>query len=216
MIREVKSSISPSSLSAHSRYDGQDVVDQLFIDHHEKCYLCELKVKQHYQVEHLKSKENFSGLKYEWTNLFLSDDYCNGKKKENFDEILNPNENDIEEIIEQRIDSINRKALFKTSATSVAAQKTVELLTRLFNGTYAPKLRTKREDEFYKEVERILNVFNMILLEYVSHPTPETEKAVKDELSLDKELLGFKYWIIKDNPDLFAVFGNDIKWNKTA
>lgn len=214
MIREAKSPNAPASLSACKEYDGPDVIDQLFADHHGKCYLCELKAKQHYEVEHLKSKENFPALKYEWTNLLLSDGYCNGKKSKSFDSILNPNSNNIEDVIEQRIDSINRKALFQTSNTTIEALKTVELLNRLFNGTYAPKLRTKREDEFYKEVERIWNAFNMTLLEYVSHPTPETEKAVKDELSLDKELLGFKYWIIKDKPDLFAVFSNDIRWNK--
>lgn len=214
MIREVKTPNAPSSLSVHNKYDGQDVLDQLFIDHHEKCYLCELKVKQHYQVEHLKSKENFSILKYEWSNLFLSDDYCNGKKSTNFDEILNPIENNIEDIIEQRIDSINRKALFRSSITSVSAQNTIELLNRIFNGTYAPKLRRKREDEFYKEVERIINAFNKILLNYLINPNPQTEKAVRDELSIDKELLGFKYWIIKDHAELFQVFANDIIWNK--
>ena len=214
MIREEKSPNVPSSLSACKEYDGQDVIDQLFVDHHGKCYLCELKAKQHYQVEHLKSKENYSGLKFEWTNLFLSDDYCNGKKSKNFDEILNPNEITIEEIIEQRIDSINRKAIFKTSNPSVAARKTVELLNRLFNGTFAPKLRTKREDEFYKEVERIINAFNVTSLQYLTNPNPQTEQLVRDELSIDKELLGFKYWIIKDNPQLLSVFGSDIRWNK--
>ncbi len=214
MIREVKSPNTPSSLSAHKNYDGQDVLDQLFIDHHEKCYLCELKAKQHYHVEHLKSKENYSILKYEWSNLFLSDDYCNGKKSTNFDEILNPEENNIEDIIEQRIDSINRKAFFRSSINTVPVQKTIELLDRLFNGTYAPKLRRKREDEFFKEVERIINSFNRTLLNYLIDPNPQTEKAVRDELSIDKELLGFKYWIIKDHAELFQVFANDIIWNK--
>ena len=214
MIREVKSPNTPSSLSAHNKYDGQDVLDQLFIDHHEKCYLCELKVKQHYQVEHLKSKENYSILKYEWSNLFLSDDYCNGKKSTNFDDILNPDENNIEDIIEQRIDSINRKALFNSSIDSVPVQKTIKLLNRLFNGTYAPKLRRKREDELFKEVERIINAFNKTLYNYLIGPNPQTEKAVRDELSIDKELLGFKYWIIKDHAELFQVFANDIIWNK--
>lgn len=214
MIREVKSPISPSSLSAHKRYDGPDVVDQLFADHHGKCYLCELKAKQHYEVEHLKSKENFPGLKYEWSNLLLSDGYCNGKKSKSFDNILNPNIHNIEDIIEQRIDSINRKALFQTSNTSIEAQKTVELLNRLYNGTYAPKLRTKREDKFYKEVERVINAFNLTLFNYQFNTNPQTEKAVRDELAIDKELLGFKYWIIKDKPELLTVFGNDIKWNK--
>ncbi len=214
MIREAKSSVSPSSLSSHIRYDGPDVVDQLFTDHHGKCYLCELKAKQHFEVEHFKSKENYPELKFEWSNLLLSDGYCNGKKSKNFDNILNPNSNNIEDIIEQRIDSLNRKALFQSSETSVEAQKTVDLLNRLYNGTYAPKLRTKREDKFYKEVERIINAFNITLYNYQLDSNPQTEKAVREELSIDKELLGFKYWIIKDKPELLAVFENDIKWNK--
>lgn len=214
MIREAKSSVSPSSLSSHIRYDGPDVVDQLFTDHHGKCYLCELKAKQHFEVEHLKSKENYPELKFEWSNLLLSDGYCNGKKSKNFDNILNPNSNNIEDIIEQRIDSLNRKALFQSSETSVEAQKTVDLLNRLYNGTYAPKLRTKREDKFYKEVERVINAFNITLYNYQLDSNPQTEKAVREELSIDKELLGFKYWIIKDKPELLAVFENDIKWNK--
>ena len=216
MIREAKSSVNPSSLSAQNRYDGPDVVEQLFTDHHGKCYLCELKAKQHFEVEHFKSKENFPELKYEWTNLLLSDGYCNGKKSKSFDNILNPNIHNIEDIIEQRIDSINRKALFKTSNTSIEAQKTVELLNRLYNGTHAPKLRTKREDKFYKEVERVINAFNITLFNYRFNISPQTEKAVRDELAIDKELLGFKYWIIKDNPDLYAVFAHDIIWNKAV
>lgn len=214
MIREAKSSVSPSSLSSHIRYDGPDVVDQLFTDHHGKCYLCELKAKQHFEVEHFKSKENYPELKFEWSNLLLSDGYCNGKKSKSFDNILNPNSNNIEDIIEQRIDSLNRKALFQSSETSVEAQKTVDLLNRLYNGTYAPKLRTKREDKFYKEVERVINAFNITLYNYQLDSNPQTEKAVREELSIDKELLGFKYWIIKDKPELLAVFENDIKWNK--
>lgn len=214
MIREAKSSVSPSSLSSHIRYDGPDVVDQLFTDHHGKCYLCELKAKQHFEVEHFKSKENYPELKFEWSNLLLSDGYCNGKKSKNFDNILNPNSNNIEDIIEQRIDSLNRKALFQSSETSVEVQKTVDLLNRLYNGTYAPKLRTKREDKFYKEVERVINAFNITLYNYQLDSNPQTEKAVREELSIDKELLGFKYWIIKDKPELLAVFENDIKWNK--
>ena len=214
MIREAKSSVSPSSLSSHIRYDGPDVVDQLFTDHHGKCYLCELKAKQHFEVEHFKSKENYPEMKFEWSNLLLSDGYCNGKKSKNFDNILNPNSNNIEDIIEQRIDSLNRKALFQSSETSVEAQKTVDLLNRLYNGTYAPKLRTKREDKFYKEVERVINAFNITLYNYQLDSNPQTEKAVREELSIDKELLGFKYWIIKDKPELLAVFENDIKWNK--
>lgn len=214
MIREAKSSAVPPSLSSHKKYDGADVVEQLMADHHGKCYLCELYVKQFYQVEHLKSQDNNTDLIFDWGNLFLSDGYCNGKKGSFFDQIMNPNQNNIEEIIKQHIDSINRKAVFNTTDTSIEAQKTVELLNRLYNGTKYPRLRSNREFEFYKEVERIVNSFNITVLQYLSNPIPQNEQAVRDELSIDKELLGFKYWIIKDNPQLFAVFKDDIIWNK--
>ena len=214
MIREYKHKSAPASLVAQITYDGQDVLDQLFADQHDKCYLCEMKVKQFYQVEHLKSQEHFEELKFNWTNLLLSDGYCNGKKKENFDDILNPNQVNIEDVIEQRIDSINRTALFVSSDTSIPTQQTIKLLNRIFNGTYSPKLRKKREEEFYKEVEQKFNVFNKIVLDYLTNPNLQTENAVREELAIDKELLGFKYWVIKDTPKLLAVFANDIIWNK--
>lgn len=214
MIREYKHKSAPASLVAQIKYDGQDVLDQLFADQHDKCYLCEMKVKQFYQVEHLKSQEHFEELKFNWTNLLLSDGYCNGKKKENFDDILNPNQVNIEDVIEQRIDSINRTALFISSDTSIPTQQTIKLLNRIFNGTYSPKLRKKREEEFYKEVEQKFNAFNKIVLDYLTNPNLQTENAVREELAIDKELLGFKYWVIKDTPKLLAVFANDIIWNK--
>ena len=206
MIREYKHKSAPASLVAQIKYDGQDVLDQLFADQHDKCYLCEMKVKQFYQVEHLKSHEHFEELKFNWTNLLLSDGYFNGKKKENFDDILNPNQVNIEDVIEQRIDSINRTALFVSSDTSIPTQQTIKLLNRIFNGTYSPKLRKKREEEFYKEVEQKFNAFNKIVLDYLTNPNLQTENAVREELAIDKELLGFKYWVIKDTPKLLAVF----------
>lgn len=214
MIREYKHNSAPASLAAQSKYDGLDVVDQLLADQHDKCYLCEMKVKQFYEVEHFKSQKHFPQLKYDWTNLLLSDRYCNGKKQDDFDDILNPYHVSIEDVIEQRIDSINRTAVFASSATSHPTQQTIKLLNRIFNGTYSPKMRNMREEVFYKEVEQRFNAFNKLVLDYLTNPNPQTEGAVRDELAIDKELLGFKYWVIKDTPKLLAVFANDIIWNK--
>lgn len=214
MIREYKSEKAPASLSSRTRYDGPDVVKQLFADHHGKCYLCELKAEQHYEIEHIKSQHNYGHLTYEWTNLLLTDGYCNSKKLSVYDDILNPNECNIEEIIEQRIDSGNRVAIFTSSDTSQATQSTIAFLTHIYNGTHFPKLRNWREEIFYKEVECIYNAFIMTVLDYLKNMNLQTEQAVRDELSIDKELLGFKYWVIMENPQLRQVFANDIKWNK--
>lgn len=46
------------------------------------------------------------------------------------------------------------------------------------------------------------------------NPTTDNEQKVKDELQIDKEFLGFKYWIIRDNKFLYQIFHKDIIWNK--
>ncbi|EHG98095.1 hypothetical protein HMPREF9441_04071, partial [Paraprevotella clara YIT 11840] len=47
-----------------------------------------------------------------------------------------------------------------------------------------------------------------------SAPTPETKEVVRELLSIKQDFLGFKYWIIKNNPALFREFSNNIIWNK--
>ena len=37
---------------------------------------------------------------------------------------------------------------------------------------------------------------------------------MRNELAVDKEFLGFKYWIVKENGELERVFGKDVVWNK--
>lgn len=55
--------------------------------------------------------------------------------------------------------------------------------------------------------------FQSLVREYQNNPTENAEKAVREELSIDQEMLGFKYWITKDNPQLYSVFAKDIVWN---
>lgn len=43
--------------------------------------------------------------------------------------------------------------------------------------------------------------------------TPQNRALVAEELSIDKEMLGFKYWVIRDN-NLETEFRNEIVWNR--
>ncbi len=60
----------PKSLGSQTTYKAQDVRDQLQEDFHGKCYLCERYVGPEFQVEHLRPKETYPHLKFEWNNLF--------------------------------------------------------------------------------------------------------------------------------------------------
>lgn len=146
MIRIYKHLTEPVSLAAHQSYNSEDVVRQLRADQYGKCYLCERFTVTDFQVEHHKSKANHPDLTYYWDNLFLSCSYCNNKKSDLFDNMVNPTGNNVEEHIEQRLDFNISKAVFRymgEEARSGEYEDTISFLERIFNGT--KKLRTERE-----------------------------------------------------------------------
>ena len=214
MIRVAKSERVPQTLLNTSSYDGNDVQKQLLQDQHKKCYICECEVEPNFHIEHLNSR---TANRQDWNNLFLSCGYCNERKLRLFDNILNPAINNIEEIIEQRLDREKKIAIFKSQSIQIGVAETIQLLERLYNTRSSnPKLRGEHEKLFWNKVETNINDFLRKVYDYVVNNSDDKKKSVQEELSIDKPFLGFKYWIIKDIPELFAVFGNDIKWNKTA
>jgi hypothetical protein len=120
----------------------------------------------------------------------------------------------IEDELEHFIDFANKKAVFLSIINDEQHNETAELLSRIYNGTYQP--RTTKEERFFEQAVSVMNRFTDLVMKYQESPTPETAKAVRDELSITKELLGFKYWIIKSDRTLSQVFAADIIWNKTA
>lgn len=79
-----------------------------------------------------------------------------------------------------------------------------------FNGVGT--MRKAKEDVFYKYFISKIDYFNELLLQYITDKTLENRDKVLGELGVDREFLGFKYWIIKDNN--VEEFYDDIVWNK--
>lgn len=211
MIQLQKTTTAPASLANKKRYDGDDVKDLLAEDQYNKCYICERQRTTDFHIEHLHSQKNYPKEIYNWENLFFACSYCNGRKSSSFDGIANPTEEAVEEKIVQTLNY--NKADFATNDTSDAIQQTVALLNRIFNGKQN-KLRDYNEKAFFKEFLSKMNKFEQAINDYLSTPTPETKQVIKELLSIKEEFLGFKYWIIKNNPSLYAEFSNDIIWNK--
>ena len=212
MIQLQKTTTAPASLATKNKYDGEDVKRQLATDQHQKCYICERKQTTDFQIDHLHSQEHHPEEKYNWENLFFACSYCNTKKSSHFDGIVNPNKEAIEEKIEQTLNYRDNRAVFTTDDTSEAIQQTITLLNRIFNGKDI--MRKFKEECFFREFLSKMNKFEQAIYDYLSTPTPETEQVIRELLSIEQEFLGFKYWIIKNNPSLYAEFSNDIIWNK--
>lgn len=214
MIRVFKSPNVPSSLTTTSRYDGEDVKKQLSSDQHDKCYLCERNRDTDFEIEHHKSEHNYPKLIQDWENLYMGCGYCNRKKSDSFDNTLLPKDVNIEDEIEQCMDLSNNKAVFALKVDDEQHKETEKLLNRIYNGTRIG--RNFKEKRFFQQALGVYNRFTDLIKAYQENPNPENEKAIRNELSIDKELLGFKYWIIKKDEVLSQVFANDIIWNKTA
>lgn len=215
MIKVFKKPTPPESLTAQKRYDSEEVKQQLIADHQGKCYLCERTVTTDFQVEHLHSQEYFPEEKYVWHNLFLSCSYCNSKKSNLFDNILNPAQEPIESLIIQELDYPNKRAVFKSANVSLSTevQQTLSLLERIFNGSH--KMRKIKEERFFEDFLSKMNAFQKAINNFLVTDNKQTRLALQEELATDREFLGFKYWIIQSNPKLLCEFAKDIIWNKT-
>lgn len=208
MIRVAKNTVAPSSLSTTKAYDGEDVKQTLLIDHFEKCYICERHLVTDYQVEHLNSKAP----RQDWSNLFLSCGYCNQKKSNRHDGIIDPVNNNVEEMISQEIDYSNKKAVFSSHSASAQISPTIELLSKVFNGKNG--MREKKEERFFEYCMSAVIHFQTLVSSYLLTKDIIVRNAIEEELSIKRELLGFKYWIIQSNPVLIAEFEPLIVWNK--
>lgn len=214
MIRVQKSDHAPESLATTRAYDGEDVKQQLLSDQHDKCYLCERILSTDFQIEHLRSQEHSKEDRQNWNNLFLACGYCNGKKLANFDNIVDPAQTDVELAIKQEIDYSTKKAVFTPLIDSAEIDRTIQLLQRIHNGH--PLCRKIKEERFFEGILSSVNDFMQLVKAYLDKPTIISEEAVRLSLSVNKPALGFKYWIIKSNPTLEAVFSKDIVWNKNV
>lgn len=86
------------------------------------------------------------------------------------------------------------------------------LLGKIFNGTN--RIRNKREQQFYDYAMSKITSFQKMVTDWLKENSKENEKVIIEELSIESEFLGFKYWIIKSNEILLKTFGRYINWNK--
>lgn len=72
---------------------------------------------------------------------------------------------------------------------------------------------SSRKNVFFDEAKQKMNRFLEKVNTFLMEPTPANRALVAAELSIEQEMLGFKYWVIRDK-HLEAEFKNEIVWNK--
>lgn len=214
MIRVFKREQVPATLATKG-YMDDDVKQALLEDQHDKCYICERKMKTDYQVEHVESQTGVPGKVNEWSNLFVACNYCNDRKKHNYDEIPLPDSMNFEEIIQQHSDVMNEKMDFSTNSTDPSVTKLISLLDRIFNGKDQSKGRNLMEDRFWKmDVFPDYTGFLRRITAYKENPDENNYLLIAEDLNIDATLLGIKYDFIKKDAMLYEVFKDLMKWNR--
>lgn len=210
MIRICKNAEKPQTLG--KSYNTDEVCKQLLSDQNDKCYLCERHLTTDYQIEHLRSKAKHADLTQSWENLFVACGYCNNKKSDKFDDILEPTSHNIEAIIKHAMDFANQKVVFSSDDTSSQVLSTIQLLNLLFNGKLP--YRNCREQRFYDEFIRKMNFFSYAVDNYIAGKKEEYYPVIKELLDIHSEYLGFKYAIVQNNSLLKRDFEDRTIWNK--
>lgn len=213
MIRVRKSSVPPQEL-ASSGCSADAVRERILVDQDYKCYLCERKLVTDFQVDHRQSRANHPGKANDWRNLLMACGYCNQKKSSQFDGIVDPTVLNVEEWISQIYDSSRETFSFSPKvAVGESVEQTCELLNRIFNGL-KPKMLTVREKAFRQEFLEFYNRFLAAVNEYLKTSSDDNGKRVSDELLIQRNYLGFKYWIIVNDLQLKNKFLPFMQWNR--
>jgi len=118
-------------------YAIPEVYEQLGIMQHNKCYLCETKEfsPDNFHIEHFIPHQNNETLKYDWDNLFLAcGDTCNYYKG-TITDILNPCNEDVENLIHYELSYIDHiPEFYSADESNSKILNTCHLLNKIHNG----------------------------------------------------------------------------------
>lgn len=197
-------------------YSGEDVIDALVEDSHNKCYLCEDSLITTIHVEHFQEHRGNKDLKFDWHNLHYSCGHCNATKNDTFrsvpSDLLNcADENcKVDYWIIYRMDDEDLKSKVviirnqdaDVSPFEVQTANTIQLLDKIYNGTGTPT-RNQEARNLRDRVLQEIVPFQEKLLRYITSTDPDVKEELKRELAdgitPSSRFVAFKKWLLRDN-----------------
>lgn len=198
---------------ADGDYKCGDVLERLWTDFHNKCYICEEKAPSSINVEHFIPHKDDLDLKFDWNNLFFSCGHCNNTKLAKYDNILNCTD---------KADSISTRLAFllnpwpketvKIDALD-SDEKTVatkELLEAVYNGT--TKLKILESSNIRNKLLKERDGFEECIKKYQIEGLADDEKEyyrnqIISHLHPSSAFTAFKREIVKNHSFLWEEFG---------
>lgn len=214
MVKVERTFPAPESLAIEAKkkngsYLGNDVIEQLRKDFHEKCYICEIGELQDPQVEHLLPHKNgtYPERKFDWKNLFWACGHCNSVKNQNkYDEgIIDCCAVDPEELLEFSVTKEGVEVAAK-SREDEKVLRTAELITEVFDMKNTG-MRVYKSEMRFKKLQEEMNVLYINLEKMKSMPkSPIVMRKLKALLRRESSFAAFKRGYVrvhlKEYPDL--------------
>lgn len=212
MVKIERSPNPPASLAiekvkSNGSCTKKDVVDQLELDFHKKCYLCEQDELQSIEVEHLHphhdGKDN--DRKFDWDNLFFSCAHCNSVKNQAKyeDNVIDCCKIDPETLIHQELCEGN--VCVDALVDTIEAKTTASLIEDCFQ----LKNRAIREKESQVKVRALQATMNDLYKELDKYKSKNSKKsfyAIRGMLSREYKFAGFTRTYVRDHIDKYPDF----------
>lgn len=209
MVKINRTPTPPASLAIekskpNGSYKKPDVINQLFSDFNEKCYLCEQNELQSIEVEHLHPHHNGNDidLKFNWNNLFLSCSHCNSVKNRTKYEINIADccEIDPESLIQQELN--NGKVCVSALIDTVEANTTASLVEDCFE-LRNHSIREKESQNKVRSLQKTMNVLYKELDKYQSKKTQRSFRTLRGMLSREYKFAGFTRTYVRKHIDTY-------------
>jgi hypothetical protein len=217
MINVTKSQPAPLCLATEKEkpngdYKGEEVLQRLYEDSHNKCYLCEEKEITTINVEHFIPHKGNKNLKFDWDNLFFSCGHCNNTKLDKYGNLLKCTDplHKIVDLLKFELVAFPKETLSIIPLTKdEKVINTAKLLNDIHQGTTF--LKKLESNNLRSKICKELNTFFDYLNEYKAHDTiPERKDALFHKISLElgpkSPFTAFKIWVIKSNAEFLKEF----------
>ncbi len=187
-------------------YNQSDVREQLELDFHGKCYICEVKpIQDGGEIEHLVAHKKDLDKKFDWNNLFLSCGHCNSvKNKDEYAEgiidctIVDPSELFLHKLLDKRVE-------IELQKEDERGRLTAKLIEECFNGETTYKRRIASSVRL-KDLEQEMQMFYDIMCKYEKGSNEYYRRQIEALLQSDTRFTAFKRDYIRVHRDEYADF----------
>jgi uncharacterized protein (TIGR02646 family) len=203
----------PASLSQMKSWSEADVVQELRIMFHDKCYICETSEPLSLNVEHFDAHQNDNKKMFDWNNLFYSCARCNNIKRHYFNNLINCTDEKVDALRKIRhappATPYTKSVIIEPMDGDIKTIETASLISKIFNddntankevtGAYLRK-------RVYKQYAKLMKFIN-VYIDDESLPRQRDEALEKMRYMMKKthEYSAFLRWAALDAPELLEL-----------